>query len=164
MGVWSKFKAGAKWVAQKCVSAVKIIGKTVVNGVKAAAHFVGEKVKAVSDAVVAGAKKIMTKLESFVTKAKDFLHTAWTKIKEKVRTFATKAFIGAAHVLRKIGQKLQEESRNFDFNEELGTYNVTTVRRQISYEDIPPEIRAKLDEQEEYNDSRMIDDALELVS
>ena len=159
MGLWGKLKA----VGKKFVSAVKIIGKTIYNGVKAAAHFVGEKVKAGVEAVVEGAKKVFTKLESFVTKAKDFLHTAWTKVKEKIRAFATKAFIGAAHVLKKIGQKLQEESRNFDYNEELGTYNVTTVRRQISYEDIPPEIKAKLAEQEEYNDSQMIDDALELV-
>lgn len=159
MGLWSKVKSFAK----KVVSAAKIIGKTVYNGFKAAAHFVEEKVKAVTDAVVTGAKKVMSKLEHFVTKAKDFLHTAWVKIKEKVRTFATKAFIGAAHVLKKIGEKLQEESRNFDFNEELGTYNVTTVRRQISFQDIPPEIQAKLAEQEEYNDSQMIDDALELV-
>lgn len=159
MGLWGKLKAAGK----KVVSAVKIIGKTIYNGVKAAAHFVGEKVKAGVEAVVEGAKKVFTKLESFVTKAKDFLHTAWTKVKEKIRAFATKAFIGAAHVLKKIGQKLQEESRNFDYNEELGTYNVTTVRRQISYEDIPPEIKAKLAEQEEYNDSQMIDDALELV-
>ena len=159
MGLWGKLKA----VGKKVVSAVKIIGKTIYNGVKAAAHFVGEKVKAGVEAVVEGAKKVFTKLESFVTKAKDFLHTAWTKVKEKIRAFATKAFIGAAHVLKKIGQKLQEESRNFDYNEELGTYNVTTVRRQISYEDIPPEIKAKLAEQEEYNDSQMIDDALELV-
>ena len=159
MGLWGKLKAAGK----KFVSAAKIIGKTFYNGVKAAAHFVGEKVKAGVNAVVEGAKKVFTKLESFVTKAKDFLHTAWTKVKEKIRSFATKAFIGAAHVLKKIGQKLQEESRNFDYNEELGTYNVTTVRRQISYEDIPPEIKAKLAEQEEYNDSQMIDDALELV-
>ncbi len=110
MGFWSKVKAGAKWLKEKAVGAAKIIYKTVVNGAKAVAHFVGEKVKAGVNAVVEGAKKVMTRLESFVTKAKDFLHTAWTKVKEKIRSFATKAFIGAAHVLKKSGKNCRKKA------------------------------------------------------
>ena len=68
--------------------------------------------------------------------------------------------VGAAHVLKKVGDKCLELSQNFSVDPELGTWKETTVKRVIDEKDIPQDVLKKLRENGEVNNTKELDGAL----
>lgn len=90
-------------------------------------------------------------LTRFFEVALNFLRAVTRKLVNRVRG----VIMGAAHFFRKVGNKYQEGSKNYSLDKELGDWNETTVTRNISLEDLPPQYRTMEDEFE-------IDDTVEL--
>lgn len=105
-------------------------------------------------------KRILTAaqqaFQNFLHKARDFLRVVIQKIQVKIAG----TLVGAAHVLKKVGDKCLELSRNFSVDPELGTWKETTVKRIIDEKDLPPEIQQKLQQQEEVNNTKTLNEAL----
>lgn len=105
-------------------------------------------------------KRILTAaqqaFQNFLRKARDFLRVVIQKIQVKIAG----TLVGAAHVLKKVGDKCLELSRNFSVDPELGTWKETTVKRIIDEKDLPPEIQQKLQQQEEVNNTKTLNEAL----
>lgn len=105
-------------------------------------------------------KRILTAaqqaFQNFLHKARDFLRVVIQKIQVKIAG----TLVGAAHVLKKVGDKCLELSRNFSVDPELGTWKETTVKRIIDEKDLPPEIQKKLQQQEEVNNTKTLNEAL----
>lgn len=93
---------------------------------------------------------------SFLHKAKDFLKIVIQKIQTKIAG----TLVGAAHVLKKMGDQCLELSQNFSVDPELGTWKVTTVRRVIDEKDLPPEIQKRVRNGEEVNNTKELNEAL----
>ena len=105
-------------------------------------------------------KRILTAaqqaFQNFLHKARDFLRVVIQKIQVKIAG----TLVGAAHVLKKVGDKCLELSRNYSVDPELGTWKETTVKRIIDEKDLPPEIQQKLQQQEEVNNTKTLNEAL----
>ena len=106
-------------------------------------------------------KRILTAaqqaFQNFLRKARDFLRVVIQKIQVKIAG----TLVGAAHVLKKVGDKCLELSRNYSVDPELGTWKETTGKRIINDEkDLPPEIQQKLQQQEEVNNTKTLNEAL----
>ena len=105
-------------------------------------------------------KRILTAaqqaFQNFLRKARDFLRVVIQKIQVKIAG----TLVGAAHVLKKVGDKCLELSRNYSVDPELGTWKETTVKRIIDEKDLPPEIQQKLQQQEEVNNTKTLNEAL----
>ena len=105
-------------------------------------------------------KRILTAaqqaFQNFLRKARDFLRVVIQKIQIKIAG----TLVGAAHVLKKVGDKCLELSRNYSVDPELGTWKETTVKRIIDEKDLPPEIQQKLQQQEEVNNTKTLNEAL----
>ncbi len=94
--------------------------------------------------------------QNFLHKARDFLRVVIQKIQGKIAG----TLVGAAHVLKKVGDKCLELSQNFSVDPELGTWKETTVKRVIDEKDIPPTALRKLKETGEVNNTKEINEAL----
>ena len=92
----------------------------------------------------------------FLYTAREFLKNVIQKIQVKIAG----TLVGAAHLLRKIGDKFIEISQNFSVDTELGTWKVTTVKRNISEKDLPTQILDKLALQGEVNNTKDLNEAL----
>ena len=67
---------------------------------------------------------------------------------------------GSGSCIKKVGDKCLELSRNYSVDPELGTWKETTVKRIIDEKDLPPEIQQKLQQQEEVNNTKTLNEAL----
>ena len=105
-------------------------------------------------------KRILTAaqqaFQNFLRKARDFLRVVIQKIQVKIAG----TLVGAAHVLKKVGDKCLELSQNFSVDPELGTWKETTVKRVIDEKDIPQDVLKKLRENGEVNNTKELDGAL----
>lgn len=99
--------------------------------------------------------KIKNALTRFFEKALNMMKTVLDKIAARVRG----VILGAAHFLRKVGNKYQEGTKNYSLEEELGEWNETTVTRTIDAEDVPLKYRV-LEDEFEIDDTRELDAAL----
>lgn len=99
--------------------------------------------------------KVKNALTKFFQKALDMMRAVVNKLASKVRG----VILGATHFFRKIGNKYQEGTKNYSLEEELGEWNETTVTRDISLEDVPPQYRTMEDEFE-IDDTRELNEAL----
>lgn len=99
---------------------------------------------------------IQQALQAFLQKARDFLRNVIQKIRIKI----VGALVGAAHVIKRMGNNCVEMSRNFSVDSELGTWKVTTVKREISENELPPSIREKLNLEGEVNNTKELNEAL----
>lgn len=98
-----------------------------------------------------------TSLSKLFAQSKRFFGVVIQKIQAKIAG----TLVGAAHVLKKVGDKCLELSRNYSVDPELGTWKETTVKRIINDEkDLPPEIQQKLQQQEEVNNTKTLNEAL----
>lgn len=99
--------------------------------------------------------KIANKMAKFFQKALSMMRVVLEKISVKVRG----VILGASHFFRKIGEKYQEGVKNYSLEEEIGEWNETTVTREISLEDLPPQYR-KMEQEFEIDDTRELNSAL----
>ncbi len=135
MGLWGAIKSGAK----KAFVAIKKIVQGAWNSVKSA---------------LTAAQQIF---QNFLHKARDFLRVVIQKVQVKIAG----TLMGAAHILRRVGDKCLELSENFSVDPELGTWKVTTVKRVIGDESqLPLEVREKLAREGEVNNTKELDAAL----
>lgn len=105
-------------------------------------------------------KRILTAaqqvFQNFLRKARDFLRVVIQKIQVKIAG----TLVGAAHVLKKVGDKCLELSRNYSVDPELGTWKETTVKRVIDEKEIPPTALRKLKETGEVNNTKELNEVL----
>lgn len=105
-------------------------------------------------------KRILTAaqqaFQNFLHKARDFLRVVIQKIQVKIAG----TLVGAAHVLKKVGDKCLELSRNYSVDPELGTWKETTVKRVIDEKEIPPTALRKLKETGEVNNTKELNEVL----
>lgn len=118
-----------------------------------------EKIKEIYYIVKEKIKKAVVRVKNaftrFFEKALNMMRTVLNKIAGKVRGI----ILGAAHFVRKIGNKYQEGTKNYSLEEEIGQWNETTVTRDIGLEEVPQEYRTMEDEFE-VDDTRELDAAL----
>lgn len=100
--------------------------------------------------------KVRSVMRAFYEKALNMMKMVINKLITRVRG----VILGASHFFRKIGAKYQEGIRNYSLEEEIGEWNETTVTREISLEDIPPQYRI-MESEFEIDDTRELDAALE---
>lgn len=105
-------------------------------------------------------KRILTAaqqaFQNFLRKARDFLRVVIQKIQVKIAG----TLVGAAHVLKKVGDKCLELSRNYSVDSELGTWKETTVKKVIDEKEIPPNVLRKLKETGEVNNTKELNEVL----
>lgn len=105
-------------------------------------------------------KRILTAaqqaFQNFLHKARDFLRVVIQKIQVKIAG----TLVGAAHVLKKVGDKCLELSRNYSVDPELGTWKETTVKRVIDEKEIPLTALRKLKETGEVNNTKELNEVL----
>ena len=105
-------------------------------------------------------KRILTAaqqaFQNFLRKARDFLRVVIQKIQVKIAG----TLVGAAHVLKKVGDKCLELSRNYSVDPELGTWKETTVKRVIDEKEIPLTALRKLKETGEVNNTKELNEVL----
>lgn len=99
--------------------------------------------------------KVKNALTRFFEKALNMLKTVISKLAAKVRG----VLLGSAHFFRRIGNRYQEGTKNYSLEEEIGEWNETTVTRDITLEDIPPQYRT-LDDEFEIDDTCELDAVL----
>lgn len=134
MSIFGAIASGIKAVyvtVKKIVSGVWNFGKQIVNAIQQA-------------------------IQVFLQKARDFLRNVLQKIRLKI----VGVLVGAAHVIKKMGDNCVEMSQNFSVDSELSTWKVTTVKRQISESELPPSIRQKLNLEGEVNNTQELNEAL----
>lgn len=146
MGYFSGLASGLKkaWISVKKI--MKGVFKEVYNfGVS------------VVNAAMSATEKIRQQMNVFLHRSRDFLRTVVIKVQPMIAG----TLIGAANVLKKAGDKCQILSRNFVLDEELGDYKVMTVKKEVSYDQIPESVRMKMEQNEgEYDNTRELDKAL----
>ena len=129
--------------------AVKTIGKIVYVGIKKITHGVLNFGKSIFNAA-------QQAFQNFLRKARDFLRIVIQKVQMKIAG----TLVGAAHILKKVGDKCLELSRNFSVDPELGTWKETTVKKIIDEKDLPPTIQQKLQQQGEVNNTKELNETL----
>ena len=100
--------------------------------------------------------RIKDAITKFFSSALEMMKTVMDKLANRVRG----VIIGAAHFIRKVGNKYQEGTRNYSVEEEIGEWNETTVTRDIPLENVPQKYRT-YDEEFEVDDTREMDAVLE---
>lgn len=99
--------------------------------------------------------KLANKMARFFQKALNMMRIVLERLAVKVRG----VILGAAHFFRKIGAEYQEGVKNYSLEEEIGEWNETTVTREISFEDLPPQYRG-IEHEFEIDDTRELNSAL----
>lgn len=99
--------------------------------------------------------KIRGAMAIFFENALSMMKKTLEGLKKRVRG----VILGAAHFFRKIGNRYQEGIKTYSLNRELGEWNETTVKRDISINDIPPKYRIMNDEFE-IDDTEELDAAI----
>ena len=127
----------------------KAMGKVVYVGIKKIIHGVLNFGKSIVNAA-------QQAFQNFLRKARDFLRIVIQKVQAKIAG----TLVGAAHVLKKVGDKCLELSRNYSVDPELGTWKETTVKRVIDEKDIPPTALRKLKETGEVNNTKELNEVL----
>ena len=100
--------------------------------------------------------KVWDVMRRFFEKALNMMRTVIGKLENRVRG----VILGASHFFRKVGAKYQEGVKTYSLEKEIGEWNETTVTREISLEDIPPQYRI-MESEFEIDDTRKLDAALE---
>ena len=81
------------------------------------------------------------------------------KVIQKITSVVRGVILGSTHFFRRIGNKYQEGTKNYSLEEEIGEWNETTVTREITLENVPPQYRT-MDEEFEIDDTMELDSAL----
>lgn len=111
---------------------------------------------AVSGAVTTVKTVVQNLFVNFVRKAQSFLQVVVNKLKNIVKG----VLVGAQHLLRRTADGLQQISRNFSVDQNLGKWHATTVTEKIDESEVPPEMLAKANSKGEVNTTPVLENAL----
>lgn len=99
--------------------------------------------------------RIKNALTKFFSSALVFMKRALEAVEEKTN----RTILGAAHFLRKVGNRYQQRTKNYYIDEEMGRWHEVIVEKEISADDVPAEYKTMPDEFE-VDDTREIDNAI----
>lgn len=138
MGFW----VGIKKIVNGIVNVGRSLVEGVVNIVKRTYDYVKEK------------------LIQYFNEVKDYLKI----VAGKICGIMVGILVGAAHCIRKVGDKFQEVSQNFFIDKERGKWNVKEVVRKIEFSALPPDVQEEMKHKEEHNDTKRVNEALVCIA